>query len=161
MPSFDVVSEVDGMELDNALNQAKKEITTRFDFKSAGAEILLEKELIKLAAVDQFKMKALVEIVMGKLARRNISLKNVDLEKLEISPTGKATQNIKIKQGLETEVAKKITVAIRDSKLKVTTQIQEKKVRVTGKNRDDLQEVMGLLRKGDFGVALDFDNFRD
>jgi uncharacterized protein YajQ (UPF0234 family) len=98
---------------------------------------------------------------MGKLARRNISLKNIDVEKLEISPTGKATQNLKVKQGLETETGKKITNAIRDSKLKVTTQIQDRKVRVTGKSRDDLQDVIGLLRKGDFGVALDFNNFRD
>lgn len=161
MPSFDIASEVDLQELDNALNQARKEVATRFDFKNAGAEIEDEKTLVKIRAVDAFKLKALLEIIMGKLAKRNISLKNIDPQKADIAPTGHARQEIKIKQGLEPEKAKEISQFIRDLKLKCTAQIQEQQVRVQGKNRDDLQEVIAALRKKDFEVALAFKNFRD
>lgn len=161
MPSFDIASEVDLQELDNALNQARKEVATRFDFKNAGAEIEDEKTLVKIRAADGFKLKALLEIIMGKLAKRNISLKNIDPQKMEIAPTGHARQEIKIKQGLEPEKAKEISQYIRDLKLKVTAQIQEQQVRVQGKNRDDLQAVIAALRKKDFEVALAFKNFRD
>jgi len=161
MPSFDIASEVDLQELDNALNQARKEVTTRFDFKNAGAEIEDEKTLVIIRAADGFKLKALLEIIMGKLAKRNISLKNIDPQKPEVAPTGHARQEIKIKQGLEPEKAKEISQYIRDLKLKVTAQIQEQQVRVQGKNRDDLQEVIAALRKKDFDVALAFKNFRD
>ncbi len=160
MPSFDVVSEVDEMEVKNAVEQARKEILNRFDFREAKAEILLEKEAIKLSAIDKFKLTALEEIVLGKLARRNISLKNIERKDPDISPLGHARQELKLKQGLETDIAKTITTAIRDSKIKVTTQIQERQVRVTGKNRDDLQEVITLLRGKDFPVALNYINFR-
>ncbi|PTY01929.1 YajQ family cyclic di-GMP-binding protein [Verrucomicrobia bacterium LW23] len=160
MPSFDIVSEVDKQEVDNAINQAKKELSTRFDFKDAKAEITLEKELIKLSAINQFKLNALEEIVIGKLAKREISLKNVDRQDAQISPLGHATQEIKIKQGIEGDEAKKIVAVIKESKIKVQAAIQEKQVRVTGKSRDDLQAVMALLRKKDFSVALSFTNFR-
>lgn len=161
MPSFDIACEVDLHELDNALNQARKEVATRFDFKNAGAEIGLEKGTIKLAAVDRFKLQALAEIVQGKMARRNISLKNIDLAPAEVSSTGHARQEIKLKQGLEPEVAKKIQQHIRGTKLKVTSQIQDAQVRVTGKSRDELQAVIASVRGEDFGVALTFKNFRD
>jgi len=160
MPSFDVVSEVDEMEVKNAIEQAQKELANRFDFREAKAEIILEKDLIKLSAINQFKIQALEEIVLGKLARRNVSLKNVERKDADISPLGHARQELKLKQGLETDVAKTIVQAIRDSKLKVTTQIQDRQVRVTGKNRDDLQAIITLLRGKDFPVALNYTNFR-
>jgi uncharacterized protein YajQ (UPF0234 family) len=161
MPSFDIVSEVNSMELENAINQAKKELATRFDFKDAKAEILLEKNEIKLSADDQFKLKALNEIVINKISKRQISLKNVERKDPEISPLGHARQLILIKQGIEAPVAKQVTSFIRDTKLKVTTQIMGDQIRVTGKSRDDLQAVMGAVRGHDFPVALSFQNFRD
>lgn len=161
MPSFDIASEVDMQEVDNALNQARKEIQTRFDFKDAKAEITIEKETILLTAVDAFKLSALLEIVLGKLARRNVSLKNIDRKEPEISSVGHARQNLVIKQGLETDVAKQIVQAIRDTKLKVQAQIQERQVRVSGKKRDDLQAVIADLRAKEFPAALAFKNFRD
>src|SRR6201996_7470844 len=160
MPSFDVVSEVDMMEVKNAIEQAQKELANRFDFRDAKAEIELEKESIKLSAINQFKIQALEEIVLGKLARRNVSLKNVERKDPDISPLGHARQELKLKQGLETDIAKTITQAIRDTKLKVTSQIQDRQVRVTGKNRDDLQAVMAALRAKEFPVALNYTNFR-
>ncbi|MFN7137979.1 MAG: YajQ family cyclic di-GMP-binding protein [Limisphaerales bacterium] len=161
MPSFDIVSEVNSMEIENAVNQAKKELATRFDFKGSKAEIVLEKNEIKLSAEDEFKVRTLVEIILGKLAKRNISLKSVDKGEPDISPLGHARQTIKIKQGIETADAKQITQFIRDTKLKVTTQIQDQQVRVTGKSRDDLQAVIAAVRGKDFPVALSFQNFRD
>src|ERR1043166_9452810 len=139
MPSFDIVSEVNSMEIENAVNQAKKELLNRFDFKGSKAEIILEKNEIKLTAEDKFKIGALQEIVIGKLAKRNISLKNVEKGEPDISPLGHARQTIKIKQGIESTVAKQITGFVRDTKLKVTTQIQGSEVRVSGKSKDDLQ----------------------
>jgi len=160
MPSFDVVSEVDLMEVKNAVEQAQKELANRFDFREAKAEIVLEKEAIQLSAINAFKITALEEIVLGKLARRNVSLKNIERKDADISPLGHARQELKLKQGLETDVAKTIVQAIRDTKLKVTTQIQDRQVRVTGKNRDDLQAVIAVLRGKDFPVALIYTNFR-
>ena len=161
MPSFDIVSQVNSMEVENAVNLAKKELANRFDFKGSNAEIVLDKNEIKLSAGDQFKIKALTEIVMGRLAKRNISLKSLDQGTPDISPLGHARQTIKIKQGIETEVAKQITTLIRDGKHKVTTQIQDQQIRVTGKSRDELQAVMAAVRGHDFPVALQFQNFRD
>jgi len=161
MPSFDIVSQVNSMEIENAVNTAKKELANRFDFKGSNAEIALEKNEIKLSATDAFKIKALVEIVLGKLAKRNISLKSIEQKEPDISPLGHARQVIQIKQGIETAVAKEVTGFIRDLKLKVTTQIQSDEIRVTGKSRDDLQAVIGAVRAHDFPVALQFQNFRD
>ena len=149
------------MEIENAVNQAKKELASRFDFKGSKAEITLAKDEIQLSAEDEFKIKALGEIVMGKLARRQIRLKNVEQVDPDVSPLGHARQVIKIKQGIETTIAKQITGFIRDSKAKVTTQIQSDEIRVTGKSRDELQSVMAALRAKDFPVALQFQNFRD
>ncbi len=149
------------MEIENAVNQAKKELANRFDFKGSNAEIVLEKNEIKLSAEDQFKLQALSEIVVGRLAKRNISLKNVERPEPEVSPLGHARQTIKIKQGLESEVAKQVTAFIRDRKFKVTSQIQGSEIRVNGKSRDELQTVIAAVRGNDFPVALQFQNFRD
>src|SRR5271170_5950788 len=161
MPSFDIVSEVSSMEIDNAGNQAKKELASRFDFKGSNAEIVLEKNEIKLSAGDHFKIQALHEIVINKLAKRQVSLKSVESAPPDISPLGHCRQVVKIKQGLEQPVAKEITAFIRDTKLKVTTQIQGEAIRVTGKNKDDLQAVIAAVRGHEFPVALNFQNFRD
>lgn len=149
------------MEIENAVNQSKKELANRFDFKGSTADIVLEKNEIKLSAEDQFKLKALAEIVMGKLAKRQISLKNVEKLEPDVSPLGHSRQVIKIKQGIESTIAKQVTGFIRETKLKVTTQIQGEEVRVTGKNRDDLQAVIAAVRAKEFPVALQFQNFRD
>lgn len=161
MPSFDIVSQVSSMELENAVSQAKKELATRFDFKNSKAEILLEKNEIKLAAPDAMKMAALVEIVVNKLAKRNVSLKNVDQGKPDLSPLGHARQVIKIKQGIETAVAKQITTFIRDGKFKATTQIMGEEVRVTSKSRDDLQTIIAAVTAKDWPVSVSFINFRE
>jgi uncharacterized protein YajQ (UPF0234 family) len=161
MPSFDIVSQVNSMEIENGVNIAKKELANRFDFKGTKAEIILDKNEIKLTAEDAFKIKALEEIVLGKLTKRNISMKCIELKEPDISPLGHARQVIKIKQGIETAVAKEVTTFIRGLNLKVTTQIQAEEIRVTGKSRDDLQSVMAAVRAHDFPVALQFQNFRD
>ena len=149
------------MEIENAVNQAKKELANRFDFKGSNAEITLDKDEIKLSAPDQFKIKALEEIVIGKLAKRSISMKNIERKDPDVSPLGHARQVIKIKQGIESTVAKQITGFIRDGKFKVTTQIQGDEVRVTSKSRDDLQAVIAAVRAKDFPVPVQFVNFRD
>jgi len=161
MPSFDIVSQVNSMEIENGVNIAKKELANRFDFKGSKAEIALDKNEIKLSADDAFKIKALAEIVLGKLARRNISLKSIEQKEPDVSPLGHARQVILIKQGIETPVAKEIAAFIRGLGLKVTTQIQADEIRVTGKSRDDLQSVIAAVRAHDFPVALQFQNFRD
>jgi cyclic-di-GMP-binding protein len=161
MPSFDIVSQVNSMEIENAVNQAKKELANRFDFKGSKAEITLEKNEIKLTAEDQFKINTLAEIVIGKLSKRNVSMKSVEKAEPDISPLGHARQTIKIKQGIETAVAKEITGFIREGKFKVTTQIQGEEVRVTGKSRDELQGVIAAVRAKEFPVSVQFVNFRD
>ncbi len=149
------------MELENAVNQANKELANRFDFRASKATIVLEKNEIKLSAEDQFKITTLEDMVMGKLAKRGISVKNVEKMPPDISPLGHARQVIKIKQGLEAKVAKEVTTFIRDSKFKVTTQIQGEEVRVSGKSRDDLQAVIAAVSAKDFPASLQFVNFRD
>jgi uncharacterized protein YajQ (UPF0234 family) len=161
MPSFDIVSKVNSMEVENAVNQAQKELLTRFDFKGSGAEIVLEKNEIKLKAPDAFKMTALVEMVVLKLAKRNISMKSIEQGEAELSPLGHARQVIKIKQGIDGPTAKDISAYIRTLGIKVTAAIQGDELRVTGKNRDDLQAVIAACRSKDFPVALGFVNFRD
>jgi hypothetical protein len=149
------------MEIENAVNQARKELASRFDFKGSNAEIVLEKNEIKLAAADQFKINALHEIVINKLAKRQISLKSVESLPPEISPLGHSRQVVKIKQGIEQAVAKQISAFIREAKFKVTTQIQGDAIRVSGKSRDDLQAVIAAVRGREFPAALSFQNFRD
>jgi cyclic-di-GMP-binding protein len=161
MPSFDIVSQVNSMEIENAVNAARKELANRFDFKGTNADIVLEKNEIKLSADSLFTVKALVEIVRLRLAKRGISLKSVEQCEPDISPLGHARQLIKIRQGIEKEMAKQVTGFIRDGKHKVTTQIQDQQIRVTSKSRDELQGVMAAVRGHDFPVALQFQNFRD
>jgi len=161
MPSFDIVSQVNTMEIENAVNQARKELANRFDFKGSQAAITLEKAEIKLTAEDEFKVTALNEMVIGRLAKRGISLKSVEQCPPDVSPLGHARQVIKIKQGIEAAIAKQITGFIRDGKFKVTTQIQGDEVRVNSKSRDELQTVIAAVRAHEFPVAVQFVNFRD
>ena len=162
MPSFDIVSEVDKQEMDNAINQARKELATRFDFKGSSAAIEAEKDKIMLSAEDASRLRGLREIVIGKLSKREIDLRNIDQQEPSISPLGHARQELKIQQGLEGEKAKEIIHAIKAQKqLKVQSTLQERQIRVTGKKRDDLQEVIAFVRSKDFGVATAFKNFRD
>ena len=162
MPSFDVVSEVDKQEIDNALNQAKKELSTRFDFKDSKATIeRTTPDVIELTAEDASRLRSLMEIMVGKLSKRGVDLRNVDRKDPAISPLGHARQEIHIKQGLEGDKAKEITKAIKAEGLNVQCQQQDRQIRVTGKKKDDLQAVIQLLRRKDFGVALSFKNFRD
>ena len=163
MPSFDIVSEVDTQEIDNAINMARKELASRFDFKgsSAAMEWLPKENKIKLSAEDANKLRGLLEIVMGRLAKRNIDLRNVERKDQAISSVGNATQELAIKQGLDGDKAKEVIKAVKDAAFKVQCALQERQIRVTGKKRDDLQDVIAFLKSKDFGVALGFGNFRD
>jgi uncharacterized protein YajQ (UPF0234 family) len=161
MPSFDIVSEVDKQEIDNALNQARKEIATRFDLKDAKTEILPEKDKITLVADDAAHLKALREIVIGRLSRRGVDLRNIQQEEPTVSSVGHARQELKIQQGLEGNQAKEIIQAIKAQGFKVQSQLLDRQIRVTGKKKDELQAVIQFLRSRDFGVATSFKNFRD
>ena len=161
MPSFDIVSEIDKQEIDNALNQARKELATRFDFKGTVAGIEHEKDKIILTAEDASRLRGLREIVIGKLSKRGVDLRNVDQQEPAISSIGHARQELKIQQGLEGDKAKEIIHAIKAQNFKVQSQLQERQIRVTGKKRDDLQAVIQFVRGRDFGVATAFKNFRD
>ena len=161
MPSFDIVSEIDKQELDNALNQARKELATRFDFKDTKTEILHEKDKIVLTADDASRLRGLREIVIGKLSKRGVDLRNVEQVEPAISPLGHARQELKIQQGLEGDKAKEIIQAIKGQSFKVQSQLQDRQIRVTGKKRDELQEVIQFVKGRDFGVATNFQNFRD
>ena len=161
MPSFDVVSEVDKQELDNAINQARKELATRFDFKGITAEILQEKDKITLIADDVGHLRGLREILIGKLSKRGVDLRNIEQEEPAISSVGHARQELKIRQGLEGNKAKEIIQAIKSQGFRVQCQLQDRQIRVTGKKKDDLQAVIQYVRGHDFGVATNFKNFRD
>lgn len=161
MPSFDIVSEVDKQELDNAINQARKELATRFDFKGTTAEILAEKDKIILTAEDAARLRGLREIVIGKLSKRGVDLRNIEQADPEISSVGHARQELRIQQGLEGNKAKEIIHAIKSQGFKVQSQLQDRQIRVTGKKKDDLQTVIQFVRDRDFGVATNFKNFRD
>jgi cyclic-di-GMP-binding protein len=161
MPSFDIVSEVDKQEIDNALNQARKELATRFDFKGSTAQIEQEKDKITLTAEDANRLRGLREIVVGKLSKRGIDLRNIDQGEPQISSVGHARQELAIKQGLEGEKAKEVIRAIKDAGFKVQSALQDRQIRVTGKKKDDLQSVIQFVRGKDFGVGTNFKNFRD
>jgi len=160
MPSFDIVSEVDKHELTNAVDQANRELTTRFDFKGVEAKFELDGDVIAQSAPSDFQLKQMTDILRARLAARQIDTKSLDFGDVETNLAG-ARQKITVKQGIEQKIAKKIGAALKDAKLKVESQINGDKVRVTGKKRDDLQDAMALLRKGDFELPLQFDNFRD
>ena len=161
MPSFDIVSEVDSQEIDNAMNQARKELATRFDFKGSTAEITVEKGKITLTAEDANRLRGLREIVVNKLSKRGIDLRNIDQQEPAISSIGHARQELLVKQGLEGEKAKEIIHAIKAGGFKTQNALQDRQIRVTGKKKDELQEVIAFVRSKDFGVATAFKNFRD
>jgi uncharacterized protein YajQ (UPF0234 family) len=161
MPSFDVVSEVDQHELTNAVDQATREITTRFDFKGVDASYALKDNVITLSAAAEFQIEQMLDILRNKLGKRGIeqsALQRGD----HIEQVGqKATLKCTIVQGIETDIARKIVKHVKELKMKVQAAIQGDKLRITGAKRDDLQKVIAELRKGDFGLPLQFDNFRD
>lgn len=152
---------MDKQEIDNALNQARKELATRFDFKGSTAEVVHEKDKITLTAEDANRLRGLREIVVGKLSKRGIDLRNIKQEEPAISSIGHARQELVIQQGLEGEKAKEIIRAIKDAGFKTQNQLQDRQIRVTGKKKDELQSVIQLVRGKDFGVATNFKNFRD
>ena len=160
MPSFDIVSKVDLQEVDNAVNQTVKEIIQRYDFKGSKSEVTLEKEVVKILADDDFKLKAIVDILQSKFLKRGLSLKALDYGKKETASGGMVRQAITVQQGISKEKGKDINAAIKETKLKVQSQIQDDQVRVTGKSIDDLQEVIRILKGKDLGVELQFVNFR-
>lgn len=162
MPSFDIVSEVDKQELRNAVDQANKEIANRFDFKGSDARIEQSDYVLTLYADDDFKLDQVREVLVAKLAKRGIDVRALDVaEKSEKVSGNKVKRQVKVRNGLETEVAKKIVKLIKDSKLKVTASIQGDCVRVSGAKRDTLQEAIALTRKAVTEVPLQFTNFRD
>ncbi|HCU23824.1 MAG TPA: YajQ family cyclic di-GMP-binding protein [Deltaproteobacteria bacterium] len=161
MPSFDVVSEVNKQEVDNAVNQARKEVQQRFDFKGTKTELTLEKNNLHVISDNESKMKSVLEILQSKAVKRGIDLKALSVGKIEPASGQLVKCDVQVLEGIETDKAKKIVQAIKDSKLKVQAQIQDNQVRVTGKKKDDLQEVMTLLRGGNFELPLQFKNFRD
>jgi uncharacterized protein YajQ (UPF0234 family) len=159
--SFDVVSKVEIQEVKNAIDQASKEVSARFDLKNSKSKIELEKEeAILLASSDEMALKAVIEILGQKLVKRGISLKNLEYEKLEQAAGQSVRQKIKLKQGIASDNAKKIVAAVKDSKLKAQASIQGETVRIVSKDKDVLQQIMSKLRSGDFGVELQFTNFR-
>lgn len=158
--SFDVVSDVDMQEVDNAINQAKKEIATRYDFRGSKSEVNLESNRIVLVGDDQFKLKAVLEIVRGKLVKRGISLKNVVEEKSETAAGGMVRQYLTIQKGLSKEQAKEVTKIVKSENFKVNSQIMENQVRISGKDKDELQRVIAKLKAEDFPVDLQYVNFR-
>lgn len=159
-PTFDIVSEFDVQELDNAINQVKKEIISRYDFKGSKATVTLNKENIVLLAENDNKINAIIDILQSKAVKRNLSLKIFDYGKIDPSGGSMVKQTITLKQGVNQDIAKKIIKLIKDSKLKVQSQIQGDVVRVTGKNIDDLQEVIALVKENDLEIPLQFINFR-
>jgi len=161
MPSFDVVSEVNKQEIDNAVNQTTKEIAQRYDFKGSKTELRLDKDNIHVVSDNETKIKAVVEILQTKAMRRGIDIKALSVGKIEPASGSLVKCDVKVLEGIETEKAKKLTQAIKDSKLKVQAQIQDNQVRITGKKKDDLQEAIALLKGTDFELPLQFKNFRD
>lgn len=160
MPSFDVVSEVDLHEVTNAVDQATREVSTRFDFKGVDARFEQKENVLTIIGEADFHVKQMAEMLVLKFTKRGIDIKC--LEYGEIILSGKqAKQEMTLRQGISSELAKKITKLIKDSKVKVQASIQGDKVRVTGKSRDDLQETMGLLREAKLELPLQFNNFRD
>ena len=158
--SFDIVSKTDYAEIDNALNQTTKEVLQRFDFKGSKATIeLADKDLI-MSAEDETRLRNMNDILQGKLIKRGISLKALDYQKIEPAAGGTVRQTIKIQQGIPIEKAKEIVKFIKDAKLKVQASIQGETVRVSGKDRDTLQDTIAKLKAKDFGIDMQFDNFR-
>jgi hypothetical protein len=158
--SFDIVCKIDPQEVANAIDQARREIDTRYDLKDSRKEIALDKTDIVITAADEMKLKAVVDILQGRLHRRGVPLKALTYGKVETGGGGVLRQKIGLQQGIPIEKAREIVRLVKDTKLKVQAAIQEDQVRVSGKNRDDLQKVIALLRERDLGVALQFTNYR-
>jgi cyclic-di-GMP-binding protein len=160
MPSFDVVSEIDTHELTNAVDQASRELSQRFDFKNTGAAFELEETTVTMSAPAEFQLQQMLEILKLKIAKRGIDVACLDVKDPVVN-IAVAKQPVVLRHGIDQETGKKVQRLIKDSKLKVQAQIQGEKVRVTGKKRDDLQEAIALLRKSSFEVPLQYNNFRD
>jgi cyclic-di-GMP-binding protein len=160
MPSFDVVSKVDMHEVSNAVDQTNREIANRYDFKGTDANILRENAVLTLHAQAAFQLKQMMDILAQRLAKRGVDVGCMEEGKVE--ETGKkAKQTVTIRHGIDTDLARKIVKIVKEAKLKVQAAIQGEKVRITGKSRDDLQQVIGLLRDAKLGLPLQFENFRD
>lgn len=160
MPSFDVVSEVDAHELNNAVDQANREIGNRFDFKGVDAKFEVKENIIEITAEAEFQLKQMLDMLRLKLTKRAIDVGCLT-EGDPVITGSKATQMVTVRQGIDTPLAKKMVKAIKDSKMKIQAAIQGDKVRITGKKRDDLQSAMALLKDGGFDLPLQFNNFRD
>jgi hypothetical protein len=158
--SFDVVSKIDMAEVTNAVTQAMKEIGQRFDFKGSKSNITQEKDALVIVSDDEYKLKSVIDILQGKLVKRGVPVKNLSYGKVEAALAGTVRQKITLQQGIPIDKAKEIVKAIKDSKIKVQASIQADQVRVSGKDRDNLQTVIQLLKGKDFGVELQFDNYR-
>lgn len=161
MPSFDVVSRTDLAEVKNALNAMSKEIDTRFDFKGSDSSVELNDETITILADDDMKLRQMHDLLKTHLTRRNVDTKSLDMKEPEKASGGKLRQTVTIQQGIAQDPAKKITKAIKESKMKVQASIQGDEVRVTGKKRDDLQEAMALIKGLKLELPVQFVNFRD
>jgi uncharacterized protein YajQ (UPF0234 family) len=162
MPSFDVTSEVDMQEVKNAVDQASREVATRFDFKDTGSSVELKSDGIELNSGTEDRLRALQQVLEEKLVRRQVSLKALDYQKVEDASRGAVRQQIKLQAGISQEHAKKINKIVKDLGLKgVSSQSQGDQMRVTGKKRDELQEVIAKLKSEDVGIPLQFGNFRD
>ncbi|MBQ1188764.1 MAG: YajQ family cyclic di-GMP-binding protein [Peptococcaceae bacterium] len=160
-PSFDVVSEVDMQEVNNAINQTVKEITQRFDFKGTKSTVEIENgNAIKIVTEDDTRMRNIVDILQSKFIKRGVAIKNLEYGKVEPAAGGMVRQSIKVKQGIDADVAKKITKDIKNMKVKVQATLQDDQIRVSGKKIDDLQTVIAFLKGQDYGVELQFSNFR-
>ncbi|KAI7247242.1 hypothetical protein KC345_g11979 [Hortaea werneckii] len=151
---------MDMQELTNAVHQTEKEIDNRFDFKNSKSSLKLEKDALIIASEDEYKLNAVIDILQSKMVKRGITLKNMDFGKVEPASLGTVRQRLGLKQGIDQENAKKINILIRDSKLKVKSTIQGDQIRVTGKSRDDLQQIIQLLRKADLPLDLQFNNLK-
>ena len=158
--SFDIVSKTDYAEVTNALNQTEKEISQRFDFKGSKATVELQQKDLMLAAEDETKLRNMNDILQSKLVKRGISLKALDYQKIEPAAGGTVRQLVKVQQGIPTDKAKEVVKFIKDGKFKVQASIQGETVRVSGKDRDTLQEVIAALKGKDFGIDMQFDNYR-
>jgi hypothetical protein len=161
MPTFDIVSKPNWPEIDNALNQAQKEIAQRFDFKDTSTSLEKTSEGINIEAATEDRARAALSVLQDKLVKRKVALRFLDVGKVERGPKGSAKMQVKVKEGINVEAAREITKLIKDQKLKVQASIHESQVRVTGKNKDDLQTCIQTVRGQDFGVELQFVNFRD
>ncbi|VVD65721.1 nucleotide-binding protein [Pandoraea eparura] len=161
MPSFDVVSEANMVEVKNAIEQANKEISTRFDFKGSDSRVEHKEQELTLFADDNFKLEQVTQVLISKMAKRNVDVRFLDYGKVEKVSGDKVKQVVKVKKGVEGDLAKKIVRLIKDSKMKVQASIQGDSVRISGAKRDDLQSAMALLRKDVTDTPLDFNNFRD